>query len=383
MTIEIFQDGLQKMQNDLLQVEVKDIECLHQLAEDWNSLFDRVTDAWPYLSFPWVDTFIRQKRTGINACILTVWAKDNKLVAIWPLTIRKHWGAKIAEPIGTGVPSYLGLLIDPDYISAIKKIVHYCQDNALFDAYYCTDLSSEDQDTLLLLEEFQKKGYLLTQSQRNICFYVKLKCAFDDYLSTTKTAKRRKQLRYEEKKLFSSNPTEICCYQGTEVTDEVLERIVAIQNSSWMVRRGVADLDSSFYHDLVFNMAAAELCDVWIMRINGEDAAFVLAFIHQGYFQYYRTAFNVKYGSQLSIGKILTMNVIRDACGRGITHFDFGHGYGEYKAFWGTNSYRVNRVVIASSIRGRILVYSYALIWDIARVKWIKSLYRRIFRSIA
>ena len=80
------------------------------------------------------------------------------------------------------------------------------------------------------------------------------------------------------------------------------------------------------------------------MTINGDDAAFAYAFVAHGKLHYYWPAFKLKYESSLSVGQILLMQVVRDACGDGIISFDFLHGDAEYKRFWATNTSRVDRV---------------------------------------
>jgi len=52
-----------------------------------------------------------------------------------------------------------------------------------------------------------------------------------------------------------------------------------VQEESWMKRRGVAILGQPFYQKFLLTMAQAGLGCLWLMTINGDDAAFQYAFI--------------------------------------------------------------------------------------------------------
>jgi len=121
------------------------------------------------------------------------------------------------------------------------------------------------------------------------------------------------------------------------------------------------------------------------MTIDGEDAAFAYAFVAHGKLHYYWPAFKLKYESSLSIGQILLMQVIRDACDEGILSFDFLHGDAEYKRFWATNTARVDRITASRGYRGNLIAMSYYLTWRLAEIEQFHSSYRRIkriFRSL-
>jgi CelD/BcsL family acetyltransferase involved in cellulose biosynthesis len=93
---------------------------------------------------------------------------------------------------------------------------------------------------------------------------------------------------------------------------------------------------------------------------------------------YYRTAFKLKFESSLSVGKVLTMQVIRHACESDIVYFDFGQGDAEYKRFWATNSHDVRRAAVGRGLRGYVVVLWFGLIWWLATHQWIRAQYRRI-----
>jgi CelD/BcsL family acetyltransferase involved in cellulose biosynthesis len=118
------------------------------------------------------------------------------------------------------------------------------------------------------------------------------------------------------------------------------------------------------------------------MTIDGTDAAFVYALVAHRRLYYAWTAFRLEYTSSLSVGQFLTNWTIRDACRDGILLYDFEHGDAEYKRFWSTNSYSVYRVVASRGFRGNFIAGFYFLEWRLAKIQWIRDLYRRLRMKI-
>jgi len=344
-------------------------------ADDWDDLFVRAVDAPPYLSRPWVSTFIQEGRIKGTPQFILAWCA-NELVALFPLAVRKSMNTKIAEPIGTSQPSYLGLLLDPNHRLVVEDIAELIASEKVFDVYYSTDLSSEDLPTNDLLAKLAKKGYSCRKIFRNPCRRIQLGTSFDEYLKNKiKKGKRRYKLRYEEKKLFKYGDVRIARYIGKDITPKINSRVAAIQLESWMKRRDCAVLGQPFYQKLLMNMAEAGLSHVWLMTINGEDAAFAYSFIAHGKLHYYWPAFKLKYDSSLSIGQMLLMHTIREACKENILSFDFVHGDAEYKRFWANECYSVYRMAAGRGFTGRLMAICYCILWRMSNVKWCQSLF--------
>ena len=96
-------------------------EATSAICGDWDSLFERSLNAPPFLSSTWARVFIEENRLHGKPVYVLVWS-NNKLVGLLPLAVRRFLTLKLAEPIGTGVSSYLGLLLDPNYPSAVRCI---------------------------------------------------------------------------------------------------------------------------------------------------------------------------------------------------------------------------------------------------------------------
>ena len=376
-------DGCRR-EDEKLNLRGELLECdenISRLKDDWDDLFIRVKNAPAYLSRAWIGTFLDKNNFKGKPYFIVVWS-GSKLVALLPFSVRSVCGIHIGEMIGTAEPSSLGLLLDPDYTEAIPAIVETWIRKKVAHAFYNKYLSSLDNITNELIEEFHKQSFVCKRGFKNISPWLRLGCSFEEYLTQTKSGKRRKKLRYAEKQVFNSADVKIVRYIGKDVTPEVIERIVTIQQESWMKKRGVAVLGQPFYHELLIALAQANLGCVWLMTVDGNDAAFSYTLMAHKKLDLKWMAFKLKYESSVSFGKILTMQLIRDACGENIESLDLGFGDGEWKQFWATDNHDIERVVAGRGALGYIVTTCYSVTWWLAECKWLFSVYRRMRRRL-
>ena len=371
--------GLDKAekQTDLRGEFLQGKDNITRLSQDWDKLFARAKDAPVYFSRAWIQTFINQSQFKGKPCLIAVW-NGPKLVALLPFSIRSVCGIRIGCQIGTNEPSFLGFLLDPKYPEAAGVTADTWIREKVAHTFHNKHLSSLDNATYSFVAELNHRGFAYKYGYKRICHYIELGCSFEEYLQKNKTGKRRKKLRYAEKQVFNSGNVEISRYIGKDIAPEILKRIATIQNESWMKQRGAAVLGQPFYQNLLSNMAEAGLSSVWLMTIDGDDAAFAHTFISHGKLYYHWPAFKQKYGSGLSIGQVLLMQIIRDACNENIQIFDFEHGDAEYKRFWANKIHHVFWVVTGRGFRGHIVILCYRIAWWFVGQKKIFQFYRRL-----
>jgi len=368
--------------NQSLNVTIAEgVEAAGDLCDQWDDLFRRAVHATPFLSHAWMSTFIERGRFAGTPLFVLVW-HETKLVALLALAIHERLKAKIAMPISTEKGFYLGLLLDPEYESATDRMADVIASERVFDVYYSMDLSSEDRATIDLLDRLAARGYRVRRISRNPCFRSQLGCSFDQYFARTASAKSRQNLRRRERRLFEKRDVKVERYLGEEVTAEVLGRIAAVEERSWLNRRGAAVLSEPFYQALLLKTAQAGLGAAWLMTIDGEDAAYEYVLTAHKKLLFGWRAFDLKYESSLSIGQILMMHTIRDACSDGITSIDIGHGDAHYKRFWAKDVYSVERVAAGRGLRGRLIAAACYVAWSAGKIEWLKFQYRRARRSL-
>ena len=363
-------------QDQLINVQIlESVDSISGFLEDWDDLFTRTTDATPFLSRTWVSTFVEEGRIKGTPVFILAW-KDTKLVGLFPLIVRKCLNVKIAEPIGTGQPSYLGFLLDPNYPDVIQHMAEAIKTRCIAGLILIEDLWSGDNATNKLFAQLAKENFLVRRIFRNPCPFIRLGCSYEEYMKDTKSAKSRQTLRRKERQLHKKHSVNVEYYEGDEVTSSVVGRIAAIQKESWMKRRGAAVLGHAFYQKLLLVMAQAGLGNVWLLTLNSADAAFVYALVAHRRLYYVWTAFKLEYSSSLSVGQFLTNRTVHDACRDGILSYDFGHGDAEYKRFWSTDNHSVHRAVAGQGFGGRFLAVFYVCLWKLARIQCLHSFYR-------
>ena len=361
---------------------VKGAKGVSEFGEDWDDLFARAVDATPFLSRPWVSVFINEGQLSGIPLFVLAWS-SGKLVGLFSLALCEFMGIKIARPISTGKASCLGLLLDADYPSAVECIAYLITSQKLFELYCSAELSSRDLVTNDLLNKLSQIGYSCRKVQRNFCPYVQLGCSFEDYLKNNKTRQSRQKLFRKERKLCKDKDVKVEYYSGSEITREIIRRAALIQQESWMNKRGAAVLVKPFYEKISLKMAEDCFGHIWLLTINDEDAAFVYSLSAHKKHYYQWTAFKLKYATSLSVGVVLIMATIRKICEEGTLSCSFGHEYSEWKRRW-TNKYcEVDRVVVGRGFGGCVLAVCYYVIWRYSKVKWLRSLYRRMKKILS
>lgn len=370
-------------QNQLIVLDiVEGKEGISKFEEHWDDLFARATDATPFLSRIWASTFVEGGRIRGTPLFILAWS-DAKLVGLFPLAVRKCLNVKIAEPIGTGQGSYLGILIDPEYPEVVRYMAEAIRTRQIASLISIEDLWSGDDATNNLFAELAKENFLIRRVFRNPCPYIRLGCSFEKFMKNTKSAKSRQTLRRKERRLIQKHAVNIEQYKGNEISSTAVHRIASIQEQSWMKRRGAAVLGHPFYQKLLLAMSQAGFGRLWLMTIDDADAAFVYALVAHRRLFFAWTAFKLEYCSSLSIGQFLTKRTISDACQDNILLYDFEHGEAEYKRFWSTDSYDVYRAVAGHGLSGRILAIIYYGMWELGRIQPVHSFYRRIKKMLS
>ncbi|MFO0982775.1 MAG: GNAT family N-acetyltransferase [Planctomycetota bacterium] len=349
-----------------------------ELGKAWDDLAARARAGPPFAARCWAQPWIEAGRLRGAPVAITVWYGE-QLVGLLAIAVRSIATIRIGEPIGTGFPCYLGALLDPAHAEAAAHLAETIVREDVVDALRIDDLSSLDSATAAFLAQLEQHGFRTRQTLRNPCLFIALRDSYDAYLLANKSSKSRGNLRRLEARLKAIGAVEVLHFVGDRITPAVMQRVAAIQNDSWIRERGAAVLADPFYQELTLSAARAGLAHVWLVTIDGEDAAFVYALVSHDQLHYVWTSFRLAF-EPLSVGRVLTSWTIKDACEMHLRSYDFGHGEAEYKHFWSTDSHEVRRAVAGRGWRGRLVVFAYRLTWRLAQTGWLRSRYRQVRR---
>jgi CelD/BcsL family acetyltransferase involved in cellulose biosynthesis len=353
-------------------------EVIARLNEAWDDLHARSSFGSPHVSRPWLEDWMDEEERGAEPIAVAVWEAD-RLVGLLVLAIRRRFRVRVAEIWGAARPSYQGALIDETCPDAAEALAQACHAHRVFDLILLENVSSLDPDTRRFVDRLRELRWRTTCARRTICRRIRLGSSFESYMRQTHSRKARYNLRRLERIARRDHDLEIQRFDGPEVTREVMCRVADIQRRSWMARRGAAEFLHTRWRNLVQKIARASLASVRILRLDGRDAAFVIATFDETCVYYEWTAFDLVY-RDLSVGQLLTKHVIQAAYDETCSSLDFGQGDGAYKRFWANDSHSVDRLAAARGLTARLLLRLYHWIWTRPSESRLRRAYRALRR---
>ncbi|MHC4436675.1 MAG: GNAT family N-acetyltransferase [Planctomycetota bacterium] len=359
---------------------VRGAGSIDKLDRDWDELFERAHRPAPYLSRAWIQTFISERHIKGTPLLITVWC-DSRLVALLPLAVSSFCGIRVAMLVPTNVLCYTGVLVDPDCHEAIRALADICVREKVAHVFYNKYTSSKDEFTNELFTELSRHRFVCRHWQRHVGLQVYLEQSFDRILRKTRTRMQRQKLLYHERRVFKSGGVKVARYIGKQITPEIMARIADIQENSWVKAQGAAVLGQAFYQRLLVEMGKADLGCVWLMTKSSDDIAFLYAFRVKNslYPKWMAYKHGHGYSSTLSFGKVLVMQVIRDACNEGICLLDLGFGEESWKRLWASDSHNIERIIAGRGLIGETAILCYGLLQWCARCKYLVY---RFFRNL-
>lgn len=351
---------------------------LRAIAADWDELMARSPDASPHMSRAWAEPFVEAARTSGELLTVTVWS-GGQLVALLPLTVQRRGPLQAASPVAAGLPSYLGLLLDPRFPTAIAALAADLCGQRDFDLLCLRDVSSADAATEKLVAECGRRKALVRRHTRAVCLRLRPGASFDAYLASRHSRATIRKLGQEQRRLYDSGGLCIRRYGGADITDEILERLWGLQERSWRSQGRTIQIDRPFFVRLMRSVAEAGLARVWLATLQDCDAAFWLGLVHHDALHLVCTAFDERFRRQ-AVSKVLLMHLIREACGEGILVVDFSHGDLEYKRFLCNEQHSLDRVLIGLTHRGRWATRAVMGAWAVIQRPSIHDRFRRAYR---
>lgn len=360
---------------------VRGADSIAELSEDWDDLFTRAKDAPPYFSRAWIQTFITEKHVKGKPLLITVWS-DAKLVALLPLTICNYFGIKVAKTAPTTILCYTGILLDPDYREAVRVIADIWLREKIAHIFYNKYLASLDKPTNELLAELHRHNFTYKRWKRHVCLWTHLEPNFDQVLKNRRTGEQRRWLLRKERRVFKQGNVAVTCCTGKEITPEITARIAAIQKDSWLKAEGRAVLNQKFYQKLLVEMGKAGIGYAWLMTMGGDDVAFIYALRVNDRLYPKWMSYRSKYGTStsLSFGKVLYMQMVRDACNKGISMLDLGFGKEKWKNLWATERQSIDLIISGHGFIGYLTPFICGILLKCSHYKWRLHRYIKQFR---
>jgi CelD/BcsL family acetyltransferase involved in cellulose biosynthesis len=341
-------------------------EALRHIAGDWDDLCTRAAFSSPHVSRPWAEAWIAIGGPAPKPVAISAWRGD-RLSGLLVLAVRRRLAARTARMFGDTRPGYQGVLADEHDPDAALALARACTAHNLFDCLVLDNISSLDHPTQSFVHHLHLHGWNTASVRRTIAHTIRCHTPFDEYSRLRHSPKARSNLRRSQRLLDRQYDSHIDRLDGAAIDESIMSRLADIQYHSWMRRRGAAAFLMPAWRQVILHLSRAGLTRVWILRLDGKDAAFVLATLDGTQRLFYEwTAFDLAY-RHLSVGQLLTRHVIRQTLEEGFGTFDFGQGDAAYKRFWATDHHYVSRLVAARGLRGITALHLRRVLWSLAQ----------------
>jgi len=176
--------------------------------------------------------------------------------------------------------SYLtGILADRDLAPPVVDgfLGYLCQQGLGWHGVEFGDLAIDSGIGPLLLARAQMRGVPWYEYSRCQRAALKPTEAGEDYLEQQLSAGRRKDLRRRERRLSEQGAVEWQATHGTDLSNEHIERFLALEHTGWKGNYGTSlrsqSADAAFFRELIRRMARAGRAVITELRVADEVIA--------------------------------------------------------------------------------------------------------------
>ena len=326
------------------------------LETEWNRLLKRSRYNTIFLTHEWQTTWWRNLGEGDLWIVALRAPATNELVGIASLYLLQHKGGRHA---GKRVLSLVGCIEVSDYLDLI--IMRDWEEPVYQDllSWLCSaDAPGWDVLDLCNLPEasltYQTftaccagRGLQAQVSQEDVAPQFALPLHYETYLQEQVDKKQRHEIRRKQRRAEREAEVGFYMVNQSHSLEAEVDDFVALQRAS---REDKADFMTPqmrrFFGAVARAMLDAGYLRLGFLTLNGEKAATLFAFEYDRKFLLYNSGYDPDAHSQLSPGWVLLAYTIQYAIAAGCQLFDFMQGNEEYKYRFGSQDYKVMRVIV-------------------------------------
>lgn len=333
------------------------MEGFNSLKAEWNKLLARSRYNTVFLTYEWQTTWWECLGEGDLWILAFRRADTDELVGIAPLYMVTPTGGRWA---GQRKFNVVGCIEVSDYLDLIIAKGWEQQVYTAFYAWLCSsdapawdvlDMCNLPQDSLTY-QKFQDVVdpalHQVEISQEDVAPQFTLPFHYEDYLHNQVEKKQRHEIRRKQRR--AERETEVGFY-FVNAQDNLVAEIddfVALQQAS---REDKAEFMTPemrrFFGIMAQRMQDAGWLRLCFLTLNGEKAAALLAFEYNRRYLLYNSGYDPEAFPHLSPGWVLLAYTIQYAIAVGNQVFDFMQGDEEYKYRFGSQDYKVMRVLVS------------------------------------
>jgi CelD/BcsL family acetyltransferase involved in cellulose biosynthesis len=302
----------------MLTIEVVDTyDRFLKLVHIWNNLLSQTDVDFPFLTFEWVDCWLRSY--GKNSTLLIILVKDNdEIIGVAPFMILKLKLRGITTKAITFLANYhtnrFGLILYKHKKDATERILKFIKHSAYKFDLLLLNFIANDSDTDMMLNQVLKENkYHFIKKTCQASPYIPINGEWESYLKT-KSQNFRHKLNRTKNNFERLGTYEIVKYTNNNVTKALAELLV-ISRLTWKNKKNTAIVsnpeNTDFYSALAHKAAHKGWLNIWILKHNQTPIAFAYNL------EYKNKIFALKIGfderlARLSPSEFLNTRAIKD-----------------------------------------------------------------------
>jgi CelD/BcsL family acetyltransferase involved in cellulose biosynthesis len=347
----------------MFSVELIDtFEGFVKLADVWNDTVIRSDTDFPFLTHQWFSCCLQACQQFSGLMVLLV-RQQGEVVGIAPLVRRKG-------KLGT-IPVRLVSLIGGDHRFKNSFILTK-QDPGILEAVYnaVREACRYDMFNLNMIPRSSHMhasvsafsaghGIRCYETADDISPFIRIEHSWDDYLKT-RSGRLRQKMNYVSRLFRRAGHHEIVEYRCDSL-DDAIRDLEQVSHRSWKFNAGSAIISKPdnrrFFHFLTRTAAAQGWLRLWMLKIEGQPAAFAYNLEYKGRTYALKIEFDEHY-RHFSPSEFLYTHAIKDSFERGLKEYDWLGTVQPYKMKWTSLSRPHSRILLFNdALYGDLLYY--------------------------
>lgn len=340
--------------------EIDTVNDFDLIRRQWGELLEKVSDHTIFQTYDYVRTWWQIFGKNRELKLLVVKKLENgKVAAIIPFYMRKHYGFKILQLIGDNFADYVHFLslIDADQLS--EALAMYLIDNRDWDCSFLNGVvcgSMTDRVLKILTDKgFVKYQYKLVKAPK-----LRMSSGWEKFYENL-GKKTRKDTEYNLRRLAKIGELSMTSISGNKIKPN-LDTFFKMHKKRWQEADSNSIFNNAdnrkFFEEIAEKFDKQGRLAFSNLMIDQEVLAMHFGFKYNKQFYYYIPAYNIAY-SQFSVGRILTLELIKQCYRENYESFDFMAGDEKYKYRFSNEETELKRVcLINQNVKG----YLYGLL---------------------
>ncbi|MEQ8824560.1 MAG: GNAT family N-acetyltransferase [Filomicrobium sp.] len=341
---------------DVVITSISEASSLQAIAEPWREFETHAANPNLFTSVDWCRHAFNQLDRDKNRHFLIAQAYENqRLVALWPLSTRKHGALRIASSIAAPFDQYSDLLLAPDVAPerTIDAILDHLRRAHVADGLILRKVKTTSD----LYGHLRNKAHVINHNAEAPHISLDPDQPFDAFLKQL-NSKTRKNLRNYANRLQREGNVEHVVIEGPK-TGQVIAQCFDERNA-WLTDNGYSSeaFRDPHFKQFLLGLAKADRAlglVAFVLKIDGEPVALQWGFIRGDCYYAFMSCRNPKYES-FSVGRLHLRHIIEVCHKFGLRTIDLMVPASPYKMNWTKQTEPVVDIVQPWSAKGHVVL---------------------------